>query len=43
MEIGPSDANWPKLISKKKTGIPHSASAIKYGMRKAPEKMRQSY
>lgn len=34
--IGPKLANWPKLISKKKSGIPQITKKSKYGTKKAP-------
>lgn len=37
----PSDMNWPKLTSRKKVGIPPSKTAIKYGIKNAPEKTRK--
>jgi hypothetical protein len=37
--IGPRLAYCPKAISMKKRGIPTNTSMMKYGNRKAPERM----
>jgi hypothetical protein len=42
-EMPPSLVNWPKATSRKKTGIPPVTRQIKYGIRKAPEYLKQSY
>jgi len=36
IEIGPRPPNWPKLNSRKNSGIPHMIKKVRYGIKNAP-------